>query len=290
MWLHKTISSQTKYFLALENWERWQNIKFLLVVVLIGLGFRKKKKKISNTLYNLWDLLVFGDQLKKAVFFHNKMIRHMLDPKHKGIKAWEYGQFLSNVKFKRGMKVLDVGSGSSAMPFYLASKGMKVTAFDLEMSEEQPNQELLKDFPNVEYKYGSMLKLPFKDKSFDLVTCISAIEHLNNNQPLSNKVVKALTEMIRVLKPKGRIFLTSDIYYHNLQKNDRFSQLHNYKMIKAAFRKDDFQKVFLDTLFKLKCRLIGKENFNFEDILDKVDRSIYRGRYFTTFVIYAEKL
>ncbi len=299
-WFFRTIYLQSKFFLKLEWWEKRENIKLLILMMLILLGLRGKRNKISNTFFNLWDLPSFGKGLKKAVFSHNKMARVILDPKHKGVRAWEYGMLFSQVRIKKGLKVLDVGSGSSTLPFYLSKKGLRVTAFDLADDPlEKPNTDLLKLYPKVKYEKGSMLNLPFKSNTFDLVVCITAIEHLDYNfskkEPIPyNTFLKhtkiALREMVRVLKKGGRLFLTSEVFFPNLQKTDRYPQAYFYpNRIGGVYKKDDFLKVFLNTLSNLKCLLIGKTDFNFDNILSNINRSNYRGRYFTTFSIYARK-
>lgn len=251
-----------------------------------------------NSFFNLWQIPLFIPQLIKMIFFHQKMAKSILNPQHRGVRAWEYGLLLSRVPFKKGMKVLDLGSGGSALPFYLAKLGMKVTAFDLEKPEERLNQSLMNKFPQVVYDHGSMLNLPYPNNSYDYVLSISAIEHLDfipklkKTLPYSvfiSRVEKALSEMVRVLKPGGKLFLTSDIYYPNLQADDKFSSLHKFKKIRAVFKKDDFEKVFLKTLNRLGCSLVGSIDFDFDKIKKDQSRSIYRGRFFTTFAIYAQK-
>jgi SAM-dependent methyltransferase len=48
---------------------------------------------------------------------------------------------------------------------------------------------------------GSVYDLPFKDNEFDIVLCMVVLEHLEDPQ-------KAILEMNRVLKPKGKILVS----------------------------------------------------------------------------------
>jgi SAM-dependent methyltransferase len=57
--------------------------------------------------------------------------------------------------------------------------------------------------PNVGIAKLNLEKIPFGDASFDLITCISTIEHCQNPH-------SALSEMMRCLKPGGRLLLTTD--------------------------------------------------------------------------------
>jgi len=56
-----------------------------------------------------------------------------------------------------------------------------------------PSYELLKQNPN-EFKVGYAEDLPFEDKSFDIITCLTAIHHFH--------IDKSLAEMERVAKKK----------------------------------------------------------------------------------------
>ncbi len=299
LWFIKTLFYQIKHQLNITWWERFQNILFIYLITITLLGYKKSNKRLTNTFFNLWDLPSFSRQLRECIFFNNKMTRQLLDPKHKGMRAWEYGLLLSNIKSRRGLKVLDLGSGNSALPFYLAKKGLRVTAFDLDDPLEKPNQKLLKLYPQVKYEFGSMVSLPYKNNQFDLVICITTIEHLDFDftkmTPFSynqfiKRTKKSLKEMVRVLKKEGRLFITTELYFPKLQQTDRYAQGFLYpKRIGAAFKIDDFQKVFLGTLIKLGCRLIGESDYN-PALLKDVSRSNFRGRYFTTFALYAQKL
>ncbi len=53
----------------------------------------------------------------------------------------------------------------------------------------------------TQYKVGNAAELPFDDNSFDLVTCQTLIMHVPSPQV-------ALSEMLRILKPGGRILLS----------------------------------------------------------------------------------
>lgn len=291
-----TAQDQLLFFSKTSFWEKRETIKFLALMGLTLLGYRKKINKSANHFFNLQDLPGFSQEIKKAVFFDLSLAKSILNPKHKGIKAWEYGLFISTISLKKGQKILDVGSGSCALPFLLSSIGANVTAFDQENPEELPNGNLLSKYPHVSYHQGTMLKLPYNNNSFDLVLCLSSIEHLSIHQEKSlpyslflENTQKALREMVRVLKPKGRLFLTSDLYIPALQKNDRWPQATAYPRIVAAYEMKDFSQIFLDLLTQLKCSLVGKPDFNFADLMKDINRCIYRGRYFTTFSLYAKK-
>jgi ubiquinone/menaquinone biosynthesis C-methylase UbiE len=104
-------------------------------------------------------------------------------------------------------KVLDVGCCDSELVRELSELGYN--AFGLDVRDKG-----YEDFPN--FVIGDGRDLPFNDESFDVVTCISALEHFGfpDNGYHSDAVFDpdaqkiAFTEMVRVLKKDGQLILT----------------------------------------------------------------------------------
>lgn len=218
------------------------------------------------------------------------MAKKIINPKYGGIKGWEYGMLLDCCQFRKGEDILDVGTGGSPVPYFLAAKyGVYVTTFDLEAPTEKPKFSL--SHRNVSHATGTMLRLPFANSAFDIVCCISAIEHLDhgNYRNFLRDTRKAISELVRVTKPKGHIFLTSDIYIPHLQKTDRWDGATGPN-IGTAYKKDDFERIFLGSFKQFRCELVGGVDFDFGTMIKDSGRNTYRGRYFTTFVLYVKKL
>ncbi|MBI2011695.1 methyltransferase domain-containing protein [Candidatus Daviesbacteria bacterium] len=97
-------------------------------------------------------------------------------------------------------KILDVGCGTGRLVKYLNDVGFVAKGVDLSPIAVKKAKALVKK-KNTIFK-TSATKLPFKNKSFDLVIAISVIEHISNLA-----VEKFLKETHRILKPKGFIFL-----------------------------------------------------------------------------------
>lgn len=217
------------------------------------------------------------------------MAKKILHPKYGGIKGWEYGMLLDCCQLRKGDHVLDVGTGGSLIPYFLASKkGVLVTTLDLEAPTEKPKFSL--SHRNVSHATGTMLRLPFPNASFDGVLCVSAIEHLDRGKyaKFLGDTKKAISELVRVTKPKGYIFLTSDIYFPHLQKTDRWDGAMKGR-IGTAYKREDFERIFLGSFTELHCLLAGGVDFDFDTVTRNFGRNTYRGRYFTTFTLYAEK-
>lgn len=58
----------------------------------------------------------------------------------------------------------------------------------------------------VNYTHGDLTALPFDASSFDVVTCVSVLEHMPRPARL-----QGLRDMARVLRPGGRLVLTYDL-------------------------------------------------------------------------------
>ena len=84
--------------------------------------------------------------------------------------------------------VIDLGAGDCSCSNYMAKRGCKVTAVDIDFQSTRNS--------NIDCHAGSIVKLPFPDKSFSAILASHCIEHLNN--PLS-----ALLEWRRILTDDG---------------------------------------------------------------------------------------
>lgn len=61
--------------------------------------------------------------------------------------------------------------------------------------------------------------LPFADNSFDLVCLFDALEHIPDDH-------RAMVEIVRVLRPGGRVFVSVPAYQFLYANNDRIAQHH----------------------------------------------------------------
>ena len=103
----------------------------------------------------------------------------------------------------QGKTVLDAGCGTGIFSIIFANHGAEhVTGIDISEGSLQTAQDLKEkaNLPNVQFQREDMLGLPFPDESFDIVWAWGTVHHTTD--PL-----KAITELIRVLKPSGSILL-----------------------------------------------------------------------------------
>lgn len=136
------------------------------------------------------------------------------------VRRTEYPWAIQQAKLDKPMKILDVGSGVSLFPVYLASKGHDVISIDNDKILMNRLSPKLAEWSGVKIKYedGDVTNLKYSDNTFDRVFCISVLEHLEEeiedgkivNYHKKNLDVKAIAEMLRVLKPNGLLILTFD--------------------------------------------------------------------------------
>lgn len=106
---------------------------------------------------------------------------------------------VSFAKIAKGDYVLDVGCGTGIASVTAARKGAKVSGLDLSpvlLERAQWNSKTAQ--VEIEFREGDVEFLPYKDGQFDVV--ISQFGHMFAPRP-----EVAISEMLRVLKPGGRI-------------------------------------------------------------------------------------
>ncbi|HCR81181.1 MAG: 3-demethylubiquinone-9 3-O-methyltransferase [Candidatus Pacebacteria bacterium GW2011_GWB1_47_8] len=108
-----------------------------------------------------------------------------------------FDELLKNENLKN-KQLLDAGCGTGWFSAEAVRRGARVTSMDL-------GKQLLKEVAKKARSkrvVGSILKMPFKAKTFDYVICSEVIEHVTDPG-------LALKEIYRVLKPGGILVLTT---------------------------------------------------------------------------------
>lgn len=155
------------------------------------------------------------------------IIDEELDYKYPNFLLWEIYWVVSNIKFKKGMTVLDIGGACSLFSFYLAMKGVKVIAIDL-------NKEIVEEANKIAEKmnldYLAINKDALKyvndcNLKFDVITSICVFEHIE-----IMKRKRIIKKMSKILKFNGQVAFTFD--YKNPSK---FVNINNFEDIKAQF-------------------------------------------------------
>ncbi len=122
-------------------------------------------------------------------------------PRLRQVETW------MNERLECGLRVLVVGGGTGAEFMALARRGCDVFAVepDPEAVAIARERARLAGADPGRFLCGVAESLPFPDDRFDFVCCHSVIEHVQD-------VGRSVAEMVRVVKPRGRIFLSSEDY------------------------------------------------------------------------------
>jgi ubiquinone/menaquinone biosynthesis C-methylase UbiE len=129
---------------------------------------------------------------------------------------------LSHIEMKHGLQVLDVGFGTGFPLFELAHRlgaTCRVIGIDVWEGAVARAQGKLRRYglANVEVLHADGAAMPFEDQSFDWVVANLAINNFGDPQAV-------LGECARVLKPAGRMALTTNPKGHMAEFYDVFRQ------------------------------------------------------------------
>lgn len=152
-----------------------------------------------------------------------QIIRSFLEPLVKQLQPAKAGE---------AIKILDVGCGTGAnlemLSEFGAAEGVDVSAEALSFCRERGLKGV---------KQGAAESLPYAERSFDLVTGLDVVEHLDDD-------LAGLREMHRVLRPNGKIllFVPAFMFLWGVQ-DDISNHRRRYTMseLKSVVRKAGFE-------------------------------------------------
>ena len=121
----------------------------------------------------------------------------------------KFKEYLDLLGMKPKDKVLDVGCGKG---IFLARtrKTYKVKGVGVDFSSKSIARAKKWSKTNLVFQVADATKLPFDDQTFDYVLSFDTLEHIQDQE-------KALSEMVRVLKGKGKLLI------YTLNKNQSFT-------------------------------------------------------------------
>lgn len=112
---------------------------------------------------------------------------------------------LEKIRAINGSNVLDIGCGGGFLSNELGMNGLKVTGIDISPTSIKIAAKHDRS-GNVNYQVADAYQLPFADETFDVVTAMDFLEHVEDPK-------KVILEASRVLKPGG-IFI-----FHTFNRN-----------------------------------------------------------------------
>jgi len=212
-----------------EMWKRFERYRYDIDIILgngrFFAGLNALSRRISqlrglparSKIDALWRLFC-RFYIKKSKKFTNDIL--LRSNRLWSIKYWEYPWTITNSYLTRPMKILDVGSGWSLFPMYLARHGHQVDAIDIDEDQMTKISPFLARMQGAEinYRVQNVLDIDYQDNTFDRVFCISVLEHIEEEEACGKLVnyhsrnldIKAVSEMLRVLKPTGLLLMTVD--------------------------------------------------------------------------------
>lgn len=103
-------------------------------------------------------------------------------------------EWFGNIENK---SILDAGCAKGRFSKAMADMGAKISGID-------PSEEFIatakQNVVNAEFEVASVTNLPFDNDCFDGVFCLEVLEHVPDTE-------RAICEMVRVLKPGGKIII-----------------------------------------------------------------------------------
>jgi ubiquinone/menaquinone biosynthesis C-methylase UbiE len=141
-------------------------------------------------------------------------------------------------KLSKNSSVLDIGCGKGFMLYDLKKEipGIKLNGIDVSNYAIRNSKKEVKKY----LKVADARKLPFTDKSFDIVIAINTIHNLNKRD-----CAKSIKEINRVCKKKS--FITVDAYRNRLEKEKMYKwnltakTIMSVKQWKAFFKKNSYK-------------------------------------------------
>lgn len=126
-----------------------------------------------------------------------------------------------------GLCVLDAGCGKGRFAKALSARYPSAAMWGVDISDAM----LLHVPPGIKTKQGSLLNLPFNDRSFDRVYCVEALEHAIDPSA-------AVLELCRVTKPGGRIVvIDKNVKHKGSLKIEEWEQWFEQSEVEALLRR-----------------------------------------------------
>lgn len=111
-------------------------------------------------------------------------------------RFWRY-QVRKALNPQPGERILDLAAGTGTSSMALLKPGVTVVAADFSKGMLEEGK---KRYPQLQFEFADAMNLPFAENSFDAVTISFGLRNVQDYKV-------ALAEMLRVLKPGGRLLV-----------------------------------------------------------------------------------
>ncbi|MBX7079102.1 MAG: class I SAM-dependent methyltransferase [Nannocystaceae bacterium] len=134
---------------------------------------------------------------------HEQWESDYLNPDIEAFYEASFDAIVQRLGVPPGATLLDAGCGYCLHAARYARRGLEVTGVDFSAAALRAARENLDRTGlagKIELVEGNLLELPFPDGRFDVVSCWGVLMHIP-------EVERALSELVRVLKPGGKLVL-----------------------------------------------------------------------------------
>ena len=164
-------------------------------------------------------------------------------------------------------RVLDVGCGSGWATRLLAEQAVNGHVTGVDISDEMIRVALESSttFPNADFEVASSEQLPFTDNEFTHAFSMESLYYYSD-------ILKALTEIHRVLRPGGLFVAVVDLYWENEATHQWIDEL---KIPVELLSVEDYRGLFIDAGF---VNIRDQRLFDPAPIPDNYTGSSFRNR------------
>jgi len=145
--------------------------------------------------------------------------------------------------FKKGKRVLEIGTGRGYMALTLAQKGFEVTTIDNDRKIQRSAKAILKYYhlkKLVRLKIMNAEWLKFKDGSFDYVLAVNFMHHANNPMRCLGEMARVTKEKILIVDVNRRgAYILEKVHAQEGHHHER-SKI-GFPAVKEFFRKEKMQ-------------------------------------------------
>jgi SAM-dependent methyltransferase len=105
-------------------------------------------------------------------------------------------------------RLLELGCGAAFTTRRLAERfpASEIIAMEVDRIQHEKNL-LIPDLPNVQFQYGGAQSIDLPDESIDAAIMLKSLHHV----PIAD-MDKAFTEIVRVLRPGGLLYISEPVY------------------------------------------------------------------------------
>jgi ubiquinone/menaquinone biosynthesis C-methylase UbiE len=124
---------------------------------------------------------------------NNPISKYLIKNFNKKIKT-----IISNIEFN---SFLDIGSGEGLVLTNLMEELKNKNCYGIDINESNLKMAK-KNVPFCNFKYGNIYKIPFPDNSFDIVSCMETLEHLEYPSKAIEEIKRVSSKTILVSVPR----------------------------------------------------------------------------------------